>query len=202
MLASVMAASALLGLYSGRPGGPEDDPEFRGDPIPGGLGGRLAPRIRLRDAHGRVVDTRALAGRPYAVTFLYTRCPDVCPVIGQEVRQALARMGGAARDVTVLAVSVDPRGDTPRAARRWVGSQRLPANFAYLVGPRRELRPVWRAYFTAPQVTTRPGTSSHTASIWLVDAKGRWRTRYSAGRPVDPRDLAHDLGLLRDEGGR
>lgn len=140
-----------------------------------------------------------LAGTPYAVTFVYTRCPDVCILIGQQVRRALELLGPKAREVPVLMVSVDPRGDNAEAARSWMRRQNLPANVRYLIGSEDQLRPVWDGYYAAPQVPGRPETSSHTASVWLVDSRGRRRTKYSAGIPVPPRDLAHDLRVLVDE---
>jgi protein SCO1 len=145
------------------------------------------------------VNTRELRGRPYTVTFLYTSCPDVCPLIGQELGEALGRLGRASGKVAVVAVSVDPKGDTAEAARSWLRRHRLPSNFHYGIGSERELRPVWKAHFVAPQA---PGSaeSLHTASIWLVDARGRWRTKFSGGAPVPPGDIAHDLRLLLREG--
>src|SRR4051794_7760038 len=104
------------------------------EPLPPGLAGRAAPRIRLADARGGTFDTRSLAGKPYLVTFLYANCPDVCPLIGAELRQTLERLGSDARHVGVVAVSVDPRGDTPEVVRSWLDRQREPSQFHYLVG--------------------------------------------------------------------
>lgn len=180
---------AIVEAHSGR---------FRGNQLPGEIAGSRAPEFRLADARGGELDTRRLAGRPYGVTFLYTRCPDVCPVIAQEIRQSLELLGPRADDVRVAAVSVDPRNDTPEAVRAWLERQGLPENFHYAVGDEPELKPVWDAYYAAPQVPGR-AESSHSASIWLIDADGRIRTKFSAGAPVAPADLAHDFGVLLDE---
>jgi protein SCO1/2 len=173
---------------------------FRAGPLPSGLDRRPAPSFRLADARGGTVDTRALRGRPYLLTFLFTDCRDVCPLIGREIGVALRLLGARARDVAAVAVSVDPEADTRPVVRAWLRRQRLPSNFHYLVGNRRRLGPVWRAYFAAPQPA---GTeeSRHTASIWLIDAKGRIRAKFSGGIPVPPRDIAHDLRLLVRESG-
>ncbi|MCA1678759.1 MAG: SCO family protein, partial [Actinobacteria bacterium] len=138
---------------------------------------------------------RLLRGRPYVVTFLFTDCPDVCPLIAQELRQALRMLGPRAGRVAVAAISVDPTGDTPEAVTRWHDRLRLPRNFHYLIGPEAKLKPVWRSYFVGPQ-RTGVRQSLHTASIWLIDARGRWRTKFSGGAPVAPRDIAHDLRVL------
>lgn len=173
---------------------------FRAGMLPDGIRGRRAPDFRLRDARGGSLSTDELRGRPYVLTFLYTDCPDVCPLIGQELRQALELLGGRAGELAVAAVSVDPQGDTPEVVRLWLKRLRLPRNFHYLIGAEEELRPVWDAYFAASQ---EPGVeeSLHTASIWLVDRRGRWRAKFSGGVPVPPRDIAHDLRVLLREPG-
>ena len=51
------------------------------------------------------------------VTFVYTHCPDVCPLIVSNLASAERSLGAAARDVRILAVTVDPGRDTPTAIR-------------------------------------------------------------------------------------
>lgn len=168
---------------------------FRGNELPGPLERRPAPRFQLADARGGVLSSQDLKGKPYVLTFLYTDCADVCPLIGSEIRQALRLLGREAPAVAAVAVTVDPENDTPTAVMAWLRKQRMPANFHYLLGQRGRLEPLWRAYFAAPQ-PAGVRESKHTASIWLVDARGRLRTKFSGGVPVAPADMAHDLRLL------
>lgn len=202
-LACLAVALPLLFLLLRDEGGgapaPASAAGLRAGALPEGLAGRAAPAIRLRDEAGASVDTARLAGRPYLVTFLFAECPDVCPLIAQEIGAALAELGPRAREARVIAVSVDPRGDTPEAVRRFRARHDLPAEFRYAIGSEAELRPIWEGYYAAPQLPGRPETSTHTASVWLVDAEGTWRGRYPAGIPIAPSDLAHDLGVLVDE---
>lgn len=175
------------------------DSPFRGNRLPTELTTRAAPRIRLRDGNGLLVDSRELVGKPYLVTFLYTSCPDVCPLIGQQVKEGLRQLGYQARDVTALIVSVDPRGDTPQAVQTWTRRQRMPGNVRYLIGESAELQPVWADWYAAPQDPARPETSTHSAAVWLIDDQGRRRTKLDAGDGIEPADLAHDLRLLLNE---
>jgi protein SCO1/2 len=192
VLAGSLAAGILVfGLSGGSPAGKPAAPGLRADELPDGLAGRPAAQFRLADGRGGVIDTRTLRGRPYAVTFLYTQCPDVCPTIAADLSQALADAPGAA----AVAVSVDPRGDTPAAVRAFARVHRLPATFRYGIGDRRALEPVWRDYFVSSQLGD-PKTSTHTASVWLVDARGRLRGVYPGGAPIAPADVAHDLRAL------
>ena len=171
---------------------------FRAGRLPDGVRGHPAPRFRLRDVRGGWLSTEELRGRPYALTFLYTDCPDVCPLIGQELGRALELLGGQASEVAVAAVSVDPEGDTREAVQLWLRRLGLPGNFHYLRGTESELAPIWESYFAAPQ-QRGVKESLHTASIWLIDRRGRWRAKFSAGVPVAPKDIAHDLRILLRE---
>jgi protein SCO1 len=204
LLLVVVSLVALVAVARDRQGeGPATIVErqtspFRAGPLPPGLDRNPAPAFRLADARGGTLDSRSLRGRPYLLTFLFTDCRDVCPLIGREIGEALRQLGAQASEVAAVAVTVDPEGDTRPAVRTWLREQRLPANFHYLVGSRRQLKPVWRAYFAAPQPA---GTeeSRHTASIWVIDGRGRLRAKFSGGVPVRPRDIAHDLDLLLRE---
>ncbi len=135
------------------------------------------------------------AGTPYLVTFLYANCPDVCPLIGEQLRQTLQKLGSDAAGVAVVAVSVDPRGDTPATVRAWLKRHREPAQFHYLLGTQAELAPVWRAWYAAPQIAGDP-QSAHTAVVWIVDARGRLAAKLAAGTPFDTSGLARDMRSL------
>lgn len=196
--AAAMAAPAVLAVLAagcgggggGSAGGAAGSGSFPGaSSLPAALRGRPAPTFRLADARGGTLDTARLRGRPYAVTFLYVHCPDVCPLITQELVAALGRLGPEGRRVAVAAVSVDPAGDTPADVRAFLRAHRAPRQFAYGIGTRRSLAPVWRAWFAAPQIPGRP-ESSHTAAVWLVDAGGRIAAKYDGGVAIDPADLA------------
>ena len=187
----VILAAATAGMLAGRGSRAEPAaPGLRANLLPQDLDGARAPTIRLRDAAGRTVDTRRL-DRPYLVSFVYTRCRDVCPLIGDEIGDALRRLGDSAPSAAALLVSVDPPNDTPEAARRWLRRHHLPPQAAYLLGTSRALRPIWRDWYIG-------GTDprEHDASVWLVDARGRLRGRWSGGEPIDPADMAHDLKAL------
>ncbi len=157
--------------------------------LPAGIAGKPAPVVRLTDARRGVLDTAQLRGHPYALTFLYTNCPDVCPLIAEELRQALAQMGSRASRVAAVAVSVDPSHDTRQAARDFIVRHREPNNFHYLIGSEGELKPTWKAYYAAPEIPGDP-QSSHTAAIWLVDQKGRIAGKFDAGAAVRPAAIA------------
>jgi len=71
-----------------------------------------APPLRLRNYLGQPVDIAQYRGKPVLVTFIYTRCPDVCPLITSNLRVAQNLLGAdGPSKAQVIAVSVDARGD-------------------------------------------------------------------------------------------
>lgn len=149
----------------------------------------VAPSFTLPDQSGKPVGPRDARGHWLAVTFLYTHCPDVCPLIANNLRVAMERLP----DLRTIAVSVDPKGDTPAAIRAFVARHRLPAGFRYVHGTRAQLAPVWKAYHIAA-VPGPQGTISHSSYTILVDPQGRERLLYDAH--LRAMDVVHDVRLL------
>ncbi len=195
-LALLALAAALAGCGGSADAGA---PAASGPPPSTFRGSELRPPLRttefrLRDQDGKLVSLSQQRGRVAVLAFLYTRCPDVCPLIAQNLNFALRQLSAAERaQVRVLAISVDPKGDTPAAVRRFVHEHRLVPEFRYLTGTRQQLSRVWRAYHLA----VRPGkldSVDHSAYELLVDQQGRGRAIYDA--QVEAKDVAHDVRLL------
>jgi protein SCO1 len=152
-----------------------------------------APDLALRDQDGRLVRLSKERGR-LVLTFLYTGCTDVCPLIASNLNGALRSLTPAQREqVRVLAVSVDPWGDTPAAVHRFIRERHLVKEFRYLTGTKEQLAPVWQAW----NVLVEPKNSerrAHSAFVWLIDARGRTRVSFATTTP--PRPVAHDLRAL------
>ena len=55
-----------------------------------------APPLALRNYLGQPVNIDSYRGKAVLVTFLYTNCPDVCPLITSNLRVAQNLMGPAA----------------------------------------------------------------------------------------------------------
>jgi protein SCO1/2 len=187
-LAAALATLVSVGLTRS---GARSSLDLRAEPV---ASPRLAPRTAGRDVDGApVVVPRK--GRPAVVTFLFASCPDICPLVASEISRALDRLGPTASGLDVVAVSVDPQGDTPKTVRDFLRRHRLTGRMRYIVGSERELRPIWRAWYAAAQPPGEP-VSVHTARIVLIDRTGRQVGAYSAGIPVSVGDLTADLRAL------
>lgn len=138
------------------------------------LGATDAPDFTLTDGvSGRAVSLSAHRGQVVALTFLYTTCPDVCPLTASRFRSAQAELQADASRVTFIAVSVDPDRDTPKAVQEFSAAHGLASNWYYLVGGRAQLAPVWAAYGIGVQAGS--STVTHNDAVYLIDRSGRER---------------------------
>jgi protein SCO1 len=174
--------------------GQRDNTAFRGAVIPAG---KTAPDFTLRTEDGTHLRLSSERGRLVLITFLYTQCRDVCPLIAIGLDSIVRNLGKDARSVTILAISVDPKGDTPRAVRAYIRSHRLGREFHWLIGARTQLYPVWRAYNVGVS-GENTDTVAHTAPVLLLDRRGRPRVYYQ--QPMSRRAIGHDLRVLLNAG--
>ena len=157
--------------------------------------GTTVQDFALRDQNGKVVRLSRQHGHVVLLTFLYTECPDVCPLLATNLNAALRSLPRRERSgVRVIAVSVDPAHDTPRAARAFVRSHALLPQFHYLVGSRSDLMPIWQAYNLIVEVRNVERVE-HSAYVLLIDRAGTPRLFYPPA--VAPAAVVHDLRRLR-----
>ena len=184
-----------------------------------------APPFRLQDQFGSPVALDDFAGKVVVLTFLYTNCPDVCPLIAETLNKAHQELGDDARRVQLVAISVDPARDTVEQVRRYSEEKGLLETWAFLVGSEEQLAPIWSAYYIAAQredvgrnqgvsgrlakaASTSQGTGSiqdtqeavsylvgHSSAVYLIDEEGRMRVLFT-DLSLDPGPLVHDIRLL------
>jgi protein SCO1/2 len=205
LIAALAAGLVLLGavLYAVIPGGaaaPLPGGARAGGPA-GGFGGQVltpvapAPATALTDSLGRRVDLARYRGRAVLVTFLYTRCPDVCPLIAARLQAVRARLGAAAGRLQLVAISVDPRGDSPGAANAFLRVHGLAGQMEYLLGSAAQLGGVWAAWNVgSARDAGQPELVAHSALVYGITASGGLETVYD--QPFDPATMAHDVPLL------
>ena len=114
---------------------------------------REAQDFRLTDQFGRSVSLGQLnEDRVVVLTFLYTYCPDICPIVAHHVKGVHERLGDDAGEVSIVVVSVDPERDTVERALEYSEAWGMAGSWGYLVGSEEELSPVWEAYYVVAAV--------------------------------------------------
>lgn len=161
------------------------------------LGSVPAPDFQLKDQLGNTISLAQFKGKPVVLTFLYTHCPDVCPLTADKLHATMQSLGKDAQQVAVLAVSMDPKGDTAATAQNFANVHKLGDYFYYLLGTHDELTPVWTSYSVDAQAATSDGTVSHSSPIYVIDKQGRERVLLDNGFSAS--QLAADLKILLGE---
>ena len=161
------------------------------------LGSTPAPDFLLKDQFGNSTSLAQFKGKPVVLTFLYTHCPDVCPLTAEKIHTTMQSLGSNAQHVAVLAVSMDPKGDTASAAQNFAKVHKLGNYFYYLIGAHNELAPVWASYSVDAQAATSSGVVNHSSAIYVIDKQGRERVLLDSG--FSSSQLAADLKLLLGE---
>jgi len=144
---------------------------------------KAAPFFALPDQQGRVVSPAALGGHAVALTFISSVCKEQCVLIGQTLSRVRQQLGPAAQGLSIVAVSVDPEDDTPRATRAFAAESGWRGmDWHYLTASRSVLTRVWSAYgmyVPRPPPIYKPGRPIvHQAGLFLLDSRGRLRAYY------------------------
>jgi protein SCO1/2 len=154
-----------------------------------------APDFTLTDGRtGSNVTLSSLRPKIVALAFLFTRCPDVCPLTAGQFRAAQRALGQDAAKVVFVAVSVDPEGDTPAAMRDFSERHDLRDGWHYLIGARPQLEAVWSKYGIGAFPSSGARAVEHNDAIYLIDGRGRERAIVHSSDP--PNWLLDDLRAL------
>jgi protein SCO1/2 len=136
------------------------------------------------------------------VTFIFTSCPDACPLLTAQMARMQERLGEDFGDrVYFVSVSVDPERDTPEVLARYADLFHADrAGWSFLTGTREEVAAVSSAY----GVYARPaagGNVEHTFLTSIVDKGGVLRVQY-LGTRFDPEMMLRDIRTLARQRGR
>lgn len=153
-----------------------------------------APNFTLRDSLGRTVSLDQYRGKAVLITFIYDHCPDICPLIVSNLHNALAKLGSKASQVQIVAVSVDPKGDTPATVKRFLRQHDMTGRMEYLIGSRKQLAPVWRKWGVKVQASPDQREVGHSAFIYGITGHGMVRALYPSN--FKPAAVAHDVPIL------
>jgi protein SCO1 len=157
---------------------------------------QAAPPLALRNYLGERVNIDSYRGKAVLVTFLYTHCPDVCPLITSNLRVAQNLMRPAVSSkAQIIAISVDSHGDTPKAVAAFLARHEMTGRMLYLLGSTHELARVWQAWGVGSERDAKqPQFIDHSGLIYGITGSGKRLTLYTPS--FQPSEIAHDVPLL------
>jgi len=155
-----------------------------------------APALALDNYLGQPVNIHEYRGKAVLVTFLYTHCPDVCPLIASMLHTALDEMSSSERrEVQIIAVSVDPRGDTPATVAQFLAAHEMTGRMQYLLGSASVLPDVWARWGVgSTRDAGNPQLVAHSALIYGITGRGKIATIYPSS--FTPSEIVRDVPRL------
>ena len=143
--------------------------------------------FQLVDQNAQPISEQAFRGRPTALFFGFTHCPEVCPTTLFELDGWLKQVDPDAKGLQAYFVTVDPERDTPQILGQYISN--VTNRVTGIAGDPAKIAEVvkgFRVYAKkVPLDESKPDgdyTMDHTASIFLLDAEGRFKARSPMGK--------------------
>ena len=143
-------------------------------------------------------------GEYLVMGFIYTNCPDICPLITQNLLKAQQELNNPA-DVHFAALSFDPQRDTPSVLKKYAEAFKAGDNFSFLTGDTTQVQAFLDSARVRSQVSMRQVTDSgkdiyfmnHSDKIMVFDKKGRLIYEYGGSQKMIPSLISEDLNKVR-----
>ena len=159
-------------------------------------GAEFGKEFHLTDHNGKDRGLADFKGKVVVLFFGYTHCPDVCPTTLAELALVMKQLGGDAKKVQVLFVTVDPERDTPQLLSQYMPS--FDPGFLGLYGDLDATARTAKEFKVVYQKVagSSPGnyTMDHSAGTYLFDQTGKLRLFVSYGQGATV--LLHDIRIL------
>lgn len=144
------------------------------------------PAFHLVDQDGNAVADGDLRGAILVVDFIFTSCPDVCPLLTQRMADLQQRLPRAERGVPIrlVSISVDPERDTPEALRAFAAQYGAQTDqWRFLTGEPGHVAEVIAGFKVAAQKMADEGEDYHVVhseKFLLVDVDGSVRGLFTS----------------------
>ena len=130
----------------------------------------------LTASDGTPFPSSKLNGKPAAIFFGFTHCPDVCPTTLARLAKLRRQLGKGDDALSIVFISVDPERDTPAEVGNYLKLFDMPV--VGLTGTQEQLTQVKMQYGIYSRKVEQPGGAGysvdHTATVILLDGNGKF----------------------------
>jgi protein SCO1/2 len=172
-----LGAFGWLALY------PRPEPQAPSTAI---TGASFGGRFTLVGGDGQPFASSRLAGKPYAIFFGFTHCPDVCPTTLARLARLRRQLGRGDEAFNIVFVSVDPKRDGPSQVAPYASAFGSPV--IALTGSPAQIDSVKKQYgiFSEEVPQGASYTVDHTATVLLFDRNGGFKATISNSEQDGP----------------
>jgi len=143
-----------------------------------------APAFALRDQHGQSVTPDSLRGQVWIANFMFTSCPDVCPLLTSKLASVRARLVADRVPIRYVSFTVDPATDTPEVLAKYAREHHVDFDdWRFLTGDVEKIKAVIvqgfkQALSEQPGEAGKPANVLHGTHFVLVDGASQVRGYY------------------------
>ena len=200
LVVSVLAGTALWKWQTNR-----QQQRFEERSLEGLKSFGIVPEFSFIERDGRRVTLAELKGKVWIVNFIYTNCPDTCPVQSAQMREIQEDFKNE-KDLRLVSITVDPERDTPVVLSQYASRFRAdPERWFFLTGEKgsiyRFAQDGFRLGAAELPHEKRPetgATHTHSPRFVLVDRDAQIRGYYVSTDPEAMKRLRADLKVLLD----
>jgi len=153
------------------------------------------PNVPLVTHEGKTVRffDDLIKGKVVTINFIYTRCPDVCPLETATLREVQEILGDrVGRDVFMYSITIDPENDTPEVLKKYMEKFEIGPGWLFLTGKKDDVTLLRRKLGLYSDEKGGEKLEEHNVSgIMGNQGTGRWM-RMSPF--VNPHILATQIG--------
>ena len=162
-----------------------------------------SPAFALSDLNGETVTEARFDGKVRLTSFIFTRCPDICPATTANMvllQSELQKQGLFGKDVEFVSITFDPVNDTPEVLQQYAERMGIDqSGWTLLRGGEEEVKGLASKYdFSIVRI--EDGLFAHSVtSLLLIDGKQRVRDIYKMGEEMDNEQILSDIKRLLAE---
>ena len=148
---------------------------------------RKAPDFLLTNQDSILISNDDMIGKVYVLEFFFTRCPDICIEMNQNMK-LLDEEFGDSNDFGIVSITIDPNNDTPSVLKKYSEALDVKSqNWHFLTGEKDYIYDLANIGFNifANQNSNFIGGFEHQGYFALVDKDGYIRSRKdNFGNPI------------------
>ena len=167
---------------------------------------RKAPDFLLTNQDSILISNDDMIGKVYVLEFFFTRCPDICIEMNQNMK-LLDEEFGDSNDFGIVSITIDPNNDTPSVLKKYSEALDVKSqNWHFLTGEKDYIYDLANIGFNifANQNSNFIGGFEHQGYFALIDKDGYIRSRKdSFGNPImyylginDINSIQQGIGML------
>lgn len=160
-----------------------------------------APDFTLQDAAGHTVSLGDFRGKVVVLHFIYTHCPDVCPLHAERIAevQNLVNQSPMRQMVEFITITTDPKRDRGDVLNEYGRAHGLdPVNWVFLTAKPDQPEDLTRKLaqqFGHRFDKTEDDYQMHGIVTHVIDKEGRWRANFH-GLKFEPSNLVIFVNAL------